>query len=153
VPLDQPNSAGVDERLPDDPLGAVVADRGLALALAHLRPVGVEDERQVGEGRLRIAERAEQEDVLRRVREMVLAPDHVADAHRRIVDDDREVVERRAVGPDDDEVAAQGTRVDLDVAADDVVEGDHAPTERMSAPDPRPRRPPFGGVRCAQRPT
>ena len=48
----------------------------------------------------------------------------VADPHRRVVHDDGEVVERRAVRPDDDEVAAERGRVDLDVAADDVVEGD-----------------------------
>ena len=39
----------VDQRLADEALGDVVGHRGLALALAHLRPVGIEDERQVGE--------------------------------------------------------------------------------------------------------
>ena len=43
----------VDQRLADEALGAVVVDRGLALALAHLRAVGVEDQRQVGERRRR----------------------------------------------------------------------------------------------------
>ena len=55
----------VDHRLGDEALGPVVGDRGLALALAHLRPVGVEDERQVGELRDGVAERPEQQDVLR----------------------------------------------------------------------------------------
>ena len=49
-----------------------------------------------------------------------------ADLHRRVVDDDREVVERRAVGADDHEVAAEVGDVDLDAAADEVVEGDDA---------------------------
>ena len=74
----------------------------------------------------RVTERPEEEDVLGRVREMVLAPDHVGHLHRRIVDDDREVVERRAVAADDHEIAAEVRDIDLDPPADDVVEGDHA---------------------------
>ena len=73
-----------------------------------------------------VAERPEQQDVLRRVREVVLAADDVGDLHRGVVDDDREVVERRAVGADDDEVAAEVRDVDLDPAADDVVDADDA---------------------------
>ena len=108
----------VDERLADEALRDVVGDRGLALALAHLRAVGVEDQRQVAEHRDRVAQRLEQQDVLGRVADVVLAADHVADRHRRVVDDHGEVVERRAVGPDDDEVAAEVGGVDLDPVAD-----------------------------------
>ena len=43
----------VDDGLAHVPLLDVVGDRGLALALAHLGPVGVEDERQVREDRRR----------------------------------------------------------------------------------------------------
>ena len=114
----------VDQRLAQEPLGDVVRDRGLALALAHLRAVRVEDQRQVGEARLRVPERAEQQDVLRRVREMVLAADDVGDPHLGVVHHHREVVERAAVAADDHEVAAEVRDVDLDPAADDVVEGD-----------------------------
>ena len=110
----------------------------------------------MGELRLRVAERAEQEDVLRRVREVVLAADDVADLHRRVVDDDREVVERRAVAADDHEVAAEVGDVELDAAADDVVEGDQA----LADAEPEGRRTALGfargallGVRFAQRPT
>ena len=60
------------------------------------------------------------------LRDVVLAPDHVADPHRRVVHDDREVVERRPVRPDDDEVAAEVRRVDLDPVADEVVPRDDA---------------------------
>ena len=84
----------------------------------------------MGEARHRVPERPEEEDVLGRVREMVLAADHVGHLHGRIVDDDREVVERRAVAAHDHEIAAEVRDVDLDPAADDVVEGDHA------GPDP-----------------
>ena len=125
----------VDERLADEPLGDVVADRGLALALAHLGPVRVEDERQVGEPRRLVAERPEQQDVLGRVRQVVLAADDVGDLHRGVVDDDREVVQRRPVGADDDEVATEVADIDLDAAADDVVEGDDA------LADPEAQRP------------
>ena len=114
----------VDHRLGDEALAAVVGDRGLALALAHLRPVGVEDERQVAERRDVVAERPEQQDVLRGVRDVVLAADDVADRHVRVVDDDREVVERRAVAPDDQEVAADVRGVELDLAPNEVVPAD-----------------------------
>ena len=91
------------------------------------------------------------------LREVVLAADDVADLHRRVVDDDREVVERRAVAADDDEVAAEVRDVDLDVAADDVVERDDAladPEAERPAGGPRPRaRParPASGARSGRR--
>ena len=85
----------VDQRLGDEAFVDVGVDRGLALALAHLRAVRVEDERQVREARHVVAQRSEQEDVLGRVREVVLAADDVGHLHRRVVDDDREVVQRR----------------------------------------------------------
>ena len=78
------------------------------------------------------------------------------DLHRRVVDDDSEVVQRRAVSANDDEVAAEVRDVDLDLAADDVVEADDA------GPDPEAdgSRPALGlargallGVSAAQRPT
>ncbi len=91
------------------------------------------------------------------LREVVLAADDVADPHRRVVDDDREVVERRPVGADDDEVAAEVRDVDLDAAADDVVEGDDAladPEAERGRADPRPRgRARSSAVSAAQRPT
>ena len=45
----------VDHRLGQVALGAVVADRGLRLALAHLRPIRVKDQRDVPEHRLAVA--------------------------------------------------------------------------------------------------
>ena len=136
----------VDERLADEALRRCSPTTAVwLLRLLILRPVRVEDERQVGEERDRVAERPEQQDVLGRVREVVLAADDVADLHRRVVDDHREVVERRAVGADDDEVAAEVGDVDLDAAADDVVEGDDARRRpgtgaRRGGPRPRGRR-------------
>ena len=145
----------VDERLADEALGAVVVDRRLALALAHLRPVGVEDERQVGERRHLVAERPEQQDVLGRVRDVVLAADDVGHLHRRVVDDDGEVVQRRPVRADDDEVAADVRDVDLDSAADDVVPGDDALADAEAERALRPsasKAARSAGVSRAQRP-
>ncbi len=113
----------VDHRLGEVSLGAVFGNGGLALALAHLRAIRVEDERDVPEGRQRVAEGLHERDVLRRVREVVLAADHVADRHRVIVDDHHEVVDRDPVRPHDDEIAEQRV-VELDGTADEVVEAD-----------------------------
>ena len=111
----------------------------------------------MGEHRDRLAQRLEQQDVLGRVADVVLAADHVADGHRRVVDHHREVVERRAVGPDDDEVAAEVGGVDLDPVADEVVPADDALAARGTAwpaGGPRPRAPRrSSGVSDAQRPT
>jgi nondiscriminating glutamyl-tRNA synthetase len=73
--------------------------------------------------------RLDPDDLVDRLRPFVeaeLAADDVGDLHRRVVDDDREVIERRAVGADDDEVAAEVADIELDVAAHDVVERDDA---------------------------
>ena len=59
------------------------------------------------------AERPEEQDVLGRVGDVVLAADDVADRHVGVVDDDHEVVERRAIAADDDQVAAQVVRVEI----------------------------------------
>jgi hypothetical protein len=73
-----------------------------------------------------VAERPEQQDVLGRVRDVVLAADDQAHLHLGVVDDDREVIERRAIAPDDHEVAAEVRYVDLDPVPDEVVPGDDA---------------------------
>ena len=93
----------------------------------------------MGEDRLRMAERPEQQDVLGGVGQVVLAADDVADLHRGVIDDDREVVERGAIRPDDDEVATQRRRVDLDVPPDQVVERHDA----FADPEPQREAPPL----------
>ena len=80
----------------------------------------------MGELRDRRAHRLEQQDVLGRVGEVILAADDVADLHGGVVHGHGEVVERVAVRADDDQVAAEGAGVDLHVPADDVVEDDEA---------------------------
>ena len=56
------------------------------VALAHLRAVAVQDERDVGVLRRRCAQRANDLDMLWRVRKMIFAADHVGDFHFQIVD-------------------------------------------------------------------
>ena len=67
-----------------------------------------EDQRQVREPRQRRAERLVEENLARRVGDVVVAADDVGDAHVHVVDDDAEVVDRRAVGAQDDEVVQVG---------------------------------------------
>ena len=102
----------------EDPLVLVLLD----LPLRHLRPrsrlghVG-----DVGEGGKLGPEGLEDQELGEGVREVLLGPDHVGDPHVDVVDDAREVVEGRAVGADDHEVAdlVGGER---DVPLDQVVE-------------------------------
>ena len=99
---------------------AVLLDEGAAVALGHLAgAVGLEDEGDVGVGRQRRAEGAEELDVLRGVGEVVLAADDVGDAHRDVVDHVDEVEDRLAVGAEEDEVAVLRA---LDAAAHEVVD-------------------------------
>ena len=53
------------------------------------------------------AEGVEHEQLLGRVREVVVAADHVGDPHVGVVDGDREVVERRAVAAGDHQVVLE----------------------------------------------
>src|SRR5262249_13109147 len=62
------------------------------------------DEREVGEARRLLAHRLVEEDLLVRVREVVLTADDVGDPHRDVVADDAEVVERAAVRTQEREV-------------------------------------------------
>ena len=80
----------------------------------------------MGKLRQRHAERLKEEDVLRRVGEVVLAANDVGDPHVGIVDDDGEVIERRAVGAQDHQVATQGVTVNLDPPADKVINNNNA---------------------------
>ncbi len=73
--------------------------------------------------RLAVAERPDQRNVLGRVAQMVLAADDVGDRHGLVVDHHHEVVERHPVAAHDHEVAEQRV-VELDLAADQVVEAD-----------------------------
>ncbi len=132
----------VDHRLGQKAVVRVLHDADRAVALGELGAVGAEHRRQVRvDGRLG-AERADDVDLPRRVVDVVVAADHVRDAHVDVVDDDAEVVGRRAVAARDDEVVELGVG-DLDAALDLVVPGDGA-RERILEADHR--RDAGGGV-------
>ena len=102
--------AGAEQRdVVVDRLGQVAGvaqllDRRGAVALGELRAVGAVQQRQVRVPRRRRAQRLEHQQLLGRVGEVVLAAHDVRDAGVEVVDGDREVVERRAVGAGDHRV-------------------------------------------------
>ena len=75
----------------------------------------------MGELRDGVVERFIAEDLLGGVRQMVVAPDDMRDPHRDVVDDDAEVVGRRAVGPHEDPVV-ELTVLERDRPVDEVVD-------------------------------
>ena len=91
------------------------------------------------EGRRREAERLVEQHLPRRVRDVILAADHMRHLHQRIVDDDGEVVGRHAVGADDHRIA-DDVGVEADVAADDVGEHDVAIAPGPGSGSPAARR-------------
>ena len=124
----------VHHRLGQEALVAVRQHGRRAVALREAFPVRAEDHRDVGEHRQRVAEGLVAEDLLRRVREVVIAADHVGDLHRHVVDDHAEVVRRRPVGPDEDPVVQRGP-IEGHVAVHEV--GDDG---RPGIGDPQPER-------------
>ena len=91
------------------------------MALAELAAVGAQHHGVVCEARRAAAQRREQQQLPRRVGEMVVAADDVRDAHVAVVDDRGEVVAGHAVRAHDDEVA-DGVGAHRDAAADNVVD-------------------------------
>ena len=91
------------------------------MSLAQPLLVGAENQRHVRELRQRRVQRAIQQDLLRRVRDVIVAAHHMRDPHLHIVGHDREVIGRQAVGADDDEVLDDGA-VEFDRAVDEIVE-------------------------------
>jgi hypothetical protein len=90
------------------------------VALGQPRAVGAQDHRHVGERRHGIAERLVGQHLLGRVRQVIVATDHMADAHVYVVDDHAEVVGRRAVGAHEDPVVELAV-IELHRAVDEVV--------------------------------
>ena len=74
------------------------------MALGELLAVGAVQQRQVGVARRLVAEGGEDEQLLGRVGEVVVAADDVGDPHLGVVDRDGEVVEDAAVAAGDHEV-------------------------------------------------
>ena len=91
-----------------------------AVALRELLAVRAEQAAEVRVGRRLVPQRLQHLDLLGRVRDVVVAADHVRDRVVHVLDRRGEVVGRTAVGADDDEVLELRVR-NLDAAADDVV--------------------------------
>ncbi len=117
----------VHERFGQVAVATILGDAGGAVALGELLAVGTQDQAEVDELGLLPAERPVQERLAGGVREVLLAPDDVGDAHLEVVDDGGEVVRRGAVGLDEHEVP-------------DLAEGDLAPQCVPEGPAPL-RRP------------
>ena len=75
----------------------------------------------MGEGRRLDSQGAVEQDLLRSIGQMVVAADDVRDTHPDVVGDHREVVGRRAVGAEKDEVLDLLV-VELGHAVDEVIE-------------------------------
>ena len=95
------------------------------MTLAQPLLVRPENQRHVRELRHLGAERAIQQDLLRRVRDVIVAAHHVRDLHLHIVGHDGEVIGRMAVRSQDDEVF-DVRAVELDRAVDEIVEARRA---------------------------
>ena len=78
----------IDHRLGKIPKPLVLRHRRRAMTFAQALLVGAEDERHVGELRDRGSERLEEEHVLRRVRDVIVAPHDMRDLHVHVVGDD-----------------------------------------------------------------
>ncbi len=113
----------VHQRLGQVAARAKLGDRCRAVPLRQRRVVGPEHERQVRELRRREPERLIEQDLPRRIRDVILAADHVRHLHQRIVDHDGEVVLRPAVGAHDDEIADDLGAED-DLAAHEILKPD-----------------------------
>ena len=106
------------------------------MALAELGAVGAVDQRNMGVGRLGPAHRADDRQLAEGVVEMVVAADHVSDAHVVIVDHHRKHVGRRAVRAKQDEIVELGV-LDRRRGPGPVVDDGFALARRLEADDER----------------
>jgi hypothetical protein len=111
----------VVERLGEVSLGAEFLDRGGPETLGQPLLVGAQDERQVPEDGHRPPQRLEERNVLRGVRQVILAAQHVGDAHVDVVADHRHVVGRGSVGAQENEVV-EGVRWKIHRSAHQILE-------------------------------
>ena len=105
------------------------------MALGQLLPVRAQDHRQVRELRHRGAQRLVDVDLARGVVHVVIATDHLGDAHVDVVDHHREVVGGKAIRTEDHEVVELFVRP-LDPPLHLVVEHDAARGGVLEADDP-----------------
>ncbi|CAM5544968.1 hypothetical protein SCALM49S_03598 [Streptomyces californicus] len=118
----------VEQPLGEEAALAVEVEGCLRVALGELLVALAHDVREVAEGRgvlgdAQLDERPVQGDLARGGGEQVLAAQDVGDLHQRVVDRVDQRVERGPVGADD-AVVGDVLRLDGDLAADQVGEGD-----------------------------
>ena len=114
---------------------AVLLDADRAVALRHFRAVGAVDQRHMRELRHLPVERAVDLRLAERIVQVVVAADHVRHAHVVVIDDNRQIVGRRAVGAQQDQVVEFGVR-DRDLALHEIADRRRA-VLRRSEPDHR----------------
>src|SRR5258708_7397394 len=83
----------------------VVGDGGRAVPFAELLSIGAVDHGQVSELRERRAERLIDQNLFRRIGDVIVAAHDERDLHRDVVRDHGEIVDRRSIRAKDDEVA------------------------------------------------
>ena len=108
------------------PASRSVASLSESSRLASLPAVGGDDQRHMSEDRKGPAERPVEQDLSRSARHEIRAPDHLVDAHRRVVDHDGQLIGGTDGVSRDDEVAARSARVDRDATQEKVVPGDRS---------------------------
>ena len=113
---------------------AIGDDRSGAMALAQPRLVGTQDERHMSELWQRTAQSLVEMNLPRRVGQVVVAADDMADRHVDVVDDDAEIIRRRAVGAGDDEIVELAVFED-DIALDQIFDHRRALARRAEADD------------------
>jgi hypothetical protein len=115
----------IDERFRKVSLRAELGHRRGAVPLRQKRVVRSHHHRHVREIRRRKPKRLVEQNLPRRVRQMVFPADHIRHLHQRIVDHDREVVRRKTLGANDDRIA-DDVGMKPDRPADGVTEDNFA---------------------------
>ena len=87
----------VQERFRQVPLVAELRNRGGTVAFRERTVVRTEHQREMRERRRFVPERLVEQQLPRRVRDVVLAADHVGHTHQRVIHDHREVVRRMPI--------------------------------------------------------
>ena len=94
----------VEHRLRQKPQVLIIAHGRRAMTLRQFLAVGTMNHRHVTELRHIGVQRAIQQDLLRRIRDVIVAAHHERNAHRDVVTHHGHVVHGRTVGTEDDEV-------------------------------------------------
>mmetsp|Transcript_15232 Transcript_15232/g.43318 ORF Transcript_15232/g.43318 Transcript_15232/m.43318 type:complete len:397 (+) Transcript_15232:584-1774(+) len=114
----------VDHRLAEIPFLLKVANRGRTVAFGKLGLVRGQDQAHVPEGGDREPERLVDEDLTKRVRQVLLSTEDMCDLHGSVVDGHAEVVHWEAVGPQQDEIPKR-VGVPFDLPPDNILDLDH----------------------------